>query len=868
MNILFSWTGGPEDPWMNAAVSALMQRHEVCIKGPRPLLEQLSVRFGRQEHLSYIRRYSADTAKWMDCVFCAETPPSALLDCARYIFVLDTGTEPHALSGYDFLFTALPLWDEDLPRCRSALEVGEDPEHAAELMTEVVDFISERFLSGGRFPYPVHCGKESWREDLSADVSRRELWMFRRFTATETCIARCEEMDPDLNWGEYYAQQMALCQISLSGKVGQAIRPYRDLRRTVSQFKCRYYLRNCRKTDPVSEAYRYACMYALRQNKELLEEYSHSEQPHESLCYYCGNIYWNLEQKVFAAECYTRYIRECLGREEPLYHTDTAEDRKIALRCLFSVLSRREGDDDGQRLELIRAYLAFTERVPEERPLTVRTLTRLQRCMIAEEHEAEAEALNVLIRTMRGIPEDDETEGEESEDTAEDREEAADRGDEWDGEFDETADEDGTRSPSQEQIADSEESQETDESWEGGSEEEAGEPEADGEPGTEERDFSASSGPAGAVSQVFARKASLPKKAESAEAPKKKSLRKVLRSKWRKSRLGRAWAKVHRTFRDASRAVRRGAKKRFFRAIKWWKGLFGRIGRYAKKNFAFVQTMRKVTRPLRNGWQDLRRALGIFSTDQEKDVLRFKDIYRDRACFIIGNGPSLRAEDLERIQAQGYVCFASNKIYKIYELTDWRPDYYGCIDEDVFNQNLQDILSKIQCPKFLHQRMRKSVRRYERVMQDPVTDVHYCRYRWREHPRFFPQVANTLSGGSVTFTLMELAWMMGFREMYVIGCDHFYNAFQNLQEGQETLSSDQNTSNDYFIKNYMKPGEVIRVGKLDRLTGGYVIAKQYADRHGGSIKNATRGGYLEVFERVDLDQLLAQGTGSRQEEAV
>ena len=129
-------------------------------------------------------------------------------------------------------------------------------------------------------------------------------------------------------------------------------------------------------------------------------------------------------------------------------------------------------------------------------------------------------------------------------------------------------------------------------------------------------------------------------------------------------------------------------------------------------------------------------------------------------------------------------------------------------------------------------------------------------------------MANTLSGGSVTFTLMELAWMMGFRQMYVIGCDHFYNAFQNLQEGQETLSSDQNTSNDYFIKNYMKPGEIIRVGKLDRLTGGYVIAKDYVDRHGGSIKNATRGGYLEVFERVDLDELLADGKPAQQVDAV
>lgn len=35
----------------------------------------------------------------------------------------------------------------------------------------------------------------------------------------------------------------------------------------------------------------------------------------------------------------------------------------------------------------------------------------------------------------------------------------------------------------------------------------------------------------------------------------------------------------------------------------------------------------------------------------------------------------------------------------------------------------------------------------------------------------------------------------------------------------------------------------------------YKAARKYADAHGIKIYNATRGGKLEVFERVDFDSL-------------
>lgn len=41
----------------------------------------------------------------------------------------------------------------------------------------------------------------------------------------------------------------------------------------------------------------------------------------------------------------------------------------------------------------------------------------------------------------------------------------------------------------------------------------------------------------------------------------------------------------------------------------------------------------------------------------------------------------------------------------------------------------------------------------------------------------------------------------------------------------------------------------------DRMILAYESAKKYVDSHNISIYNATRGGMLEVFERVDFDSL-------------
>ena len=91
-------------------------------------------------------------------------------------------------------------------------------------------------------------------------------------------------------------------------------------------------------------------------------------------------------------------------------------------------------------------------------------------------------------------------------------------------------------------------------------------------------------------------------------------------------------------------------------------------------------------------------------------------------------------------------------------------------------------------------------------------------------------------GMTVTYSAMQLAVYMGFKEIYLLGCDCDYSGEKQhfMDYGLKTETADNPES---------------------KAIAAYTTAKNYADEHGIKIYNATRGGKLEVFERVDLDSL-------------
>jgi len=98
-------------------------------------------------------------------------------------------------------------------------------------------------------------------------------------------------------------------------------------------------------------------------------------------------------------------------------------------------------------------------------------------------------------------------------------------------------------------------------------------------------------------------------------------------------------------------------------------------------------------------------------------------------------------------------------------------------------------------------------------------------------------------GATVAYDCLQIAAYMGFKKIYLLGMD--------LVPYKQGNKSAVHYSNFYEIDSRDKKPQMW----VDKILRSYLSAKEYADVHGIQIYNATRGGYLEIFDRVDFDTL-------------
>ena len=63
-----------------------------------------------------------------------------------------------------------------------------------------------------------------------------------------------------------------------------------------------------------------------------------------------------------------------------------------------------------------------------------------------------------------------------------------------------------------------------------------------------------------------------------------------------------------------------------------------------------------------------------------KSLKRLKNLEQGKPCFIIANGPSLEVKDLDLLDRNNVVTIGSNKIYRCFNQTRWRPKYFTVAD--------------------------------------------------------------------------------------------------------------------------------------------------------------------------------------------
>jgi hypothetical protein len=246
-------------------------------------------------------------------------------------------------------------------------------------------------------------------------------------------------------------------------------------------------------------------------------------------------------------------------------------------------------------------------------------------------------------------------------------------------------------------------------------------------------------------------------------------------------------------------------------------------------------------------------------TEPDTDELAaLYNAFKGKRCFIIGNGPSLNRHNLMLLKDE--YTFGVNSFYYKTRETGFKPYFYVVEDSSVMKENIEEIRQFDTPYKFfptnyksLHPKQpntfffRMNRGFYEKSSPNYVV------------PRFSTDASKVLyCGQSVTYINLQLAYFMGFTEVYLIGMDFSYVIPESHKRTGDVLLSDTDDQN-HFHKDYFGKGKTWKDPKLDRVALNYKQAKLVYEATGRKIFNATYGGSLEIFERVDYEALL---TGS------
>ena len=240
--------------------------------------------------------------------------------------------------------------------------------------------------------------------------------------------------------------------------------------------------------------------------------------------------------------------------------------------------------------------------------------------------------------------------------------------------------------------------------------------------------------------------------------------------------------------------------------------------------------------------------VGFFKTHfclfaNDKRIKALKDKHKGERCFIIATGPSLTLEDVNKLKNEHTI--GVNSIFRLYDKIDWRPEYYIILEPHLTGKYLEE--GFINPDDFA-----RDVCFFNSVCKKKIIDrkVIYLRTNWLKHVYDYGNLefkyTSDLVYGlydfySVTHASIQIAMYMGFKEIYIIGVDNNYMGSKT--HFAETKGDD---SFDYQLA----------LTTQKSMDAGYEEIRKIADRRGVKVYNATRGGKVEAFERVDLDDIV------------
>ncbi len=226
--------------------------------------------------------------------------------------------------------------------------------------------------------------------------------------------------------------------------------------------------------------------------------------------------------------------------------------------------------------------------------------------------------------------------------------------------------------------------------------------------------------------------------------------------------------------------------------------------------------------------------------DSIQRLAELRDRHKGKRCFLIGNGPSLKQTDLSKLKNE--YTLGQNRIYLAFPELGFTTSYYLSVNDLVIEQSAADIQSLIM-PRFIGWRGHKWIK-----PQDNLYFVHttYTGEKFAKDIR-----GRIWEGGTVTYTSLQVAYYLGFSQVILVGVDHNY-----VTQGKPNATVvSQGDDPNHFNPNYFGKGFRWQLPDLLQWEDAYRLARRTYEADGRCVQDATIGGKLQVFDKVDYNSL-------------
>lgn len=297
------------------------------------------------------------------------------------------------------------------------------------------------------------------------------------------------------------------------------------------------------------------------------------------------------------------------------------------------------------------------------------------------------------------------------------------------------------------------------------------------------------------------------------------------------------------------------------------------------------------------------------------DVNAFRDKYENERIFIIGTGPSLSETPLEKLSNE--FTLGVNKIHLIYDQTDWRPSLFVCVGPQEPPKAYKATFD-LDIPCFLANSNSKGFEPKENLYTFYDVKIHNTNpYITKDHIEFdkltdyrgiwSDDISEVIYRyNTVMYPAIQIATYMGFSEIYLVGCDLYedYRPHMLFSDASDPMEVETGESQINLVIEYIKhsnkplrsvmnglayftlrsaflekiypyiPSKIMQLEDPSHFTDEYWISPKDGNLHNHrhilnhelikkisrtrdfSVFNATIGGHLDVYPRVDLEEIV------------